>query len=124
MIDFFRSISLDRFCDLLAYLVSVLGTVISFVLARKERKASALAEILREVPTFITQIESLFPCGAGAVKLGYVLNEIRKRCESSHIKFDKSYWTEEIEKVLISPEASHYKKGGIYEEKSNEESQR
>lgn len=104
--------------------MSVLGTVISFVLARKERKVSALAEILREVPTFITQIESLFPCGAGAVKLGYVLNEIRKRCESFHIKYDRSYWTDEVEKVLTSPTASHYKNGGMYEEKSNEESQR
>lgn len=125
MIEFFRSLSLDKVLDFVAYLLAVVGSISGIVHSRKNKQSSALAQILSEVPSFIAQIESLFPVGAGAIKLAYVLNEIRKRCESAHIKFDKSYWTEEVEKVLASPTASINKiQGGIEsEKKSDEESQ-
>ena len=99
VIEFFCSFSLDKVLDFVAYLLAVVGSISGIIHSRKNKQSSALVEILSEVPTFIAQIESLFPVGAGSIKLVYVLNEVRKRCESAHIKFDKSYWIEEVEKV-------------------------
>jgi len=88
-------------------IISIFLLLVSFVSTiatlRKARRSEARAEIVAQIPEIVAQIESLLPNGFGDVKLGFVLRQLEKLCSAARVSFDKSYMTEQVEKVLAAP---------------------
>lgn len=115
MFDFFRD-HLDQIYNFVSIAVAVTSIVCTFVLSRKKQSASRFLEVLEELPQVVAFAECLFGSGHGTEKLRLVLSTLKSRCNQLGIKYDETYLTEQIEKVLTAP-SSHYKK----EVKQNEE---
>lgn len=86
--------------ELLFILVSF---VVSLVSAIKKKRVQELIKVLNKIPSYISQIESIFPNGFGTCKLGYVLGQVERFCKLNHIEFDEAYFTKYIESILATP---------------------
>lgn len=99
MINFLRS----NYEALISCVLAAISVVIGIVSAVRAKRGKAAAYILSAIPELCSEIESLFPCGFGSVKLGFVLRQLEKLCCAYKVKFDKQYFTEQVEKVLNAP---------------------
>lgn len=94
---------LEHYDIILSAIISLISFVVSLRSYIKAKRSSALGEILSAIPTLCAQIECLFPDGCGRIKLDYVLSQIKKLCELHSLTYDKSFYTEQVEKVLSAP---------------------
>lgn len=97
--SFFKSYY-ETLISLFLLLVSFVSSIATLC---KARKSKAFVKIVSQIPEIVSQVESVLPNGFGNVKLGYVLRQLEKLCNSSHVVFDKLYMSEQVEKVLSAP---------------------
>lgn len=73
------------------------------------QKALTYGEIFLVIPKLVKEAEEVFTAPkSGALKLGYVLQQVQQMFEKNHIKASSSELTDYIESILAAPE----KKGG------------
>lgn len=87
--------------------VSIIGIVYSFIatiLKGKKSKLVRSAQILQELPTYITEAETIFGSKTGVAKLAYVLSKINIACIQEHLKFDEEAWKNQVEDILQTPQ--------------------
>lgn len=88
--------------------VGILAYIITTILAIKRKKANGekidveetLPTIANNVLELIKTAESESPTGGGAEKLKLVLSAIKSMCKNANVVFDKSYWTDFINKSV------------------------
>lgn len=89
--------------------VGILAYIITTILAIRRKKANgekvnaadAIAEIADNVLGFVKTAEGEFDqCGMGVEKLKSVLTATKILCKDANVIFDKSYWTDYINKAV------------------------
>lgn len=81
--------------------------IVSYIIsAFKAKKANSLIEIASNLPDYIKQAEEIFKGDKlGVAKLQFVLNKVMLDCYSKRVKYDENYYTDEIEKILKTPQS-------------------
>lgn len=93
--------------------VSIISIIKMVITLFKKDRTLGLIAILNKIPTWITQIESLFPLGNGVIKLDYVLKQIKRECENLHVVYNEQYFKDVVEKTLATPTLNRQnQKGG------------
>lgn len=92
----------------IAGIVSTIITTILTIYSKKETskkgKIIELAKVVQKLPNYIQAAEEMFGAGKGKVKKQYVLNEARNECLLNDIEFKKDEFSEEVEKILETPQ--------------------
>lgn len=95
-------------------LISITSLVVCFVISCfnsvKAKRAQKSVEVVSAIAEIVAEVESVLPNGFGSVKLAFVLRQIEKLCAAYHLPFDKSFYSEQVEKVLSAPSKSMSKK--------------
>lgn len=87
--------------------ITAVSTIIAIAKGKKAKsktKSINLAKILQTIPNIITKAETLLGAGTGKAKLEFALKELKIACLEKNVEFDEQGFTEEIEKILETPQ--------------------
>lgn len=87
-------------------ILSVIATIISFVIAllkaKKSGNSKGMIAILEMIPSLVNTAESLFGKGHGQAKLDYVLTQIRLYALQNNVKVDINALTDQVNSVVTT----------------------
>lgn len=88
--------------------IGLATAVVTFICSKcsskKKDKVIKVAKILQKLPGLITTFEENSKPGTGRTKKQLVLNQIQIECLSQGIEYIEEEWSEEIEKILETPQ--------------------
>lgn len=90
--------------SLIVTTISIIIAFIKTIKTGKKEKIIKLAKIVKQIPDIINEAEELLGAGNGKAKLSYVLNKLNIKCLQFGIEFDEQGLTEEVEKILETPQ--------------------
>ena len=91
-------------CSIIITAISIITAITKSLKTNKNEKTVKLAKIVQTIPETINEAEELLGSGNGKAKLSYVLNKLNIKCLQVGIEFDENGLTEEVEKILETPQ--------------------
>ena len=70
-------------------LLAVLFYGIIWIKKNKKVAKAALTDVIKSIPVYIAEANSQLPNATKAVKISYILAEIKEDCEEANIKFNE-----------------------------------
>ena len=70
----------------------------------KNQKFVELAKIVKKLPGYITESETIFGGGHGVAKISYVLNKVQMDCLRAKVEYNEEQFKGEIENILSTPQ--------------------
>jgi len=80
--------------------ISLLTTIISYIMVCKKGKLAGLIEITKQVPSLVAQAEVMFGAGNGSAKKQWVLTQLQIMCLRAKVTVSDSELSAEIDNVV------------------------
>lgn len=81
-------------------LIAVIFYAILWINKNKKAAKTALQDIIKSIPIYVAEANTQLPNASNAVKLNYVLAEIKEDCEEANIKFKEQKIKTSIKEAL------------------------
>lgn len=81
--------------------------ILDLFLYRNKKKQSRLYMLVQFLPALIKEAEDTIGAGNGVSKLAFVLRRLEGLCSKLNIEYDESFFAENIEAVLSTPQVKN-----------------
>ena len=103
---------IEQWIQLAISIVAIIATIVTAIIkvhnantkTEKVRLINKYAQIIQQIPTIITDIETQVGAGNGALKKTLVLQKIQLLCAEMGIKYQNEEFSTEVEKILETPQ--------------------
>ena len=82
--------------------LQIIGMLIGYFLLSKKGKVSDLSKILEAIPVYIAEANAQIPNATTAVKISYILAEIKEDCKEMGIKYCEKKIKSKVEEGLAN----------------------
>lgn len=89
--------------------LQIVGMIIGYFLLNKKKTTNNLKQILEAIPVYIAEANSQIPNATTAVKISYILAEIKEDCANMGVKYNEKTIKSEIEKEIKNGEQTNSK---------------
>lgn len=81
-------------------LLAVLFYAVIWIKNNKKAAKAALTDVIKSIPVYIAEANTQLPNASNAVKINYILAEIKEDCEEANIKFNEKKIKNSIQEAI------------------------
>lgn len=94
--------NIETIAGIVLEVIQIIGMILGYFLLNKKNKGNELKQIFDAIPVYIAEANSQIPNATTAVKISYILAEIKEDCLELGIKYKENAIKSKVEEGLAN----------------------